>query len=65
MLSKLPKVKQNVIVMTQPRIPFMKAEAMVTRGSFREASLISSNVCTTYFAPGTVQTAHHEKKNAI
>jgi hypothetical protein len=49
-----PNVKQKVMVMMNPSVPLMAAEVIMARGSTREASLISSAICTAESAPSKV-----------
>jgi hypothetical protein len=54
MVVGLPNVKQKVMVMMKPRVPLIAAEVIIARGSTREASLISSAMCTAESAPSRV-----------
>ncbi len=47
----LPRVKQKVIIITNPRDPLIVAAHIMALGSTIEASLISSDMCTAESAP--------------
>ena len=56
MSRTLPRVKQKVITMMNPRVPFRLAAQMIAFGRTIEASLISSDICTAESAPIKVYT---------
>ena len=56
MSGTLPRVMQKVIIITNPREPFMLAAHIIAFGRVREASLISSDMCAAESAPIKVYT---------
>lgn len=51
MSKTLPRVKQKLMTMTNPREPFKLAAQIIARGRVSEASLISSDICAAESAP--------------
>ena len=51
MSRTLPRVKQNVITIINPREPLTLAAHIIALGRTIEASLISSDICTAESAP--------------
>ncbi len=56
MSKTLPRQKQNVMIIMKPIVPLMPAAHMIALGRTREASLISSDMCTAESAPMRVYT---------
>lgn len=54
--SRFPSVKQKVITMIKPRVPFSEAAQMIALGRTIEASLTSSDMWTAESAPIKVYT---------
>lgn len=51
MSSTFPMQKQNVTSMTKPRVPLRRQVQTIARGSTKEESLISSDMCTAESGP--------------
>ena len=49
-----PTTKQKVMIITKPMAPLTPAAHMMALGSTRDASLISSDICTAESAPKRV-----------
>lgn len=56
MSKMLPRVKQKLITITKPRVPFMLAAHTIAFGRVRDASLTSSDICAAESAPIKVYT---------